>query len=298
MGTSEVLRYVQRGYDAPVQRTLDAHVETCEACRAEVDRARALQRTGLHALLAHGSDADAPLSAETLAAYAEGSLEVDALAQFEQNVGASYAAYRHYAAFERARQSDAAPMAVPSKALDLVLAQEAAPVAPRAAASAREVAAPSFGERLAAWTDHVLDQIGGVLAPRRLAPAGFAIAAVLALVVLAPWQSDSASVIVPGLSEGTEGVTFSVDAETAAAVVDADAETLSFTWEAAAEATGYQVFVTDAAGNQIGATASVESAEWDAEAEAFAVGETFTLGVSAVYPEGTFPIAQQAFVRR
>lgn len=297
MSTADVLRYLQRGFDAPVQRTLDAHVEDCATCRDELDRAVALQHTGYRTLLAYSSeDETAPFEAEDLAAYTSGTLDADAQAGFEAQIGRSYAAYRHYAAFERSQRTEDPIVPVPAAALARVRALTTSPAVEPAAVPVQ--AAPSLSDRLAAWTNRTLDALDSILLPSRLAPAGFAIAAVLALIMIAPWSNDSASILVASLSQEGAEITLGVEPAAEIASVDADAETLEFAWEPTDDATGYQVFVTDQNGSIVGQIVTVTDAEWETDAEAFAPEQAFTLNVSAIYTEGKFPVARQTFARK
>jgi hypothetical protein len=46
MSFGEIARFLQRGYEAPVQKTLAAHVEQCNSCREAIARIEALREAG------------------------------------------------------------------------------------------------------------------------------------------------------------------------------------------------------------------------------------------------------------
>ena len=53
MQFGEIVRYLQGGYDSPVQRAISNHVKYCNTCAEELERIKALRKVGLHVVFGH-----------------------------------------------------------------------------------------------------------------------------------------------------------------------------------------------------------------------------------------------------
>ena len=79
MSFADVARYMQDGFDEPVQRALSAHIQYCNACQDELDRVQAIMSTGRHLMgselvESEASGTDSMLSEALVAAYLDGNL--------------------------------------------------------------------------------------------------------------------------------------------------------------------------------------------------------------------------------
>ena len=53
MSFADIARYLQGGYDEPVQNALAQHIRFCNACQEAVERVSALRRTGHYDMITH-----------------------------------------------------------------------------------------------------------------------------------------------------------------------------------------------------------------------------------------------------
>ena len=60
MSFADVARYLQEGFDEPVQNALSAHIQYCNTCQDELDRVGAIMSTGRHLMGSQLVDAEHP----------------------------------------------------------------------------------------------------------------------------------------------------------------------------------------------------------------------------------------------
>lgn len=77
MSFGDAVRYLQGGFDEPVQKAIAAHVQYCNACQEQLEHFRALRRTGGQLLSGpqiEQATTESQLTDATLAAYLDGAL--------------------------------------------------------------------------------------------------------------------------------------------------------------------------------------------------------------------------------
>jgi len=190
MSFGDAVRYLQGGFDEPVQRAIAAHVQYCNACQQQLEHFKALRRTGGQLLAAPHID-QAPTSNKladaTLAAYLDGALSDSEHDQVTKQIASDYDNYLRFSALksELARPVDPG-FAAPVAAIE------------RAKVAVPETVRTEWRTPVEVVLQRMTQSIQTMLALKWPAPAmAFAVGAVL-MMVLSPGAQTI--VAVPGLT--------------------------------------------------------------------------------------------------
>lgn len=317
MSFADIARYLQGGFDEPVQRALAQHVQFCNNCREAVERVSALRRTGRHAMTtrvataADGGGTDI-IPLPLMAAYLDDELTLDERSEVSNSIGRSYAGYLQFAStLSEFSTTPGAQYQTPERALNAMLVPEArhqeaeAKIRQARTARSRVADAPTAGAVVSGWLDRTADSLSSLLALRWPAPvAAFAVGMLLMMVILPPGETI---VALPGFADEIDlyddshvrssiGEPISPDA---IAVPVQRSRRVTFSWLPSSypEPVTYRVDVADAAGDAIGET--VETAETKAtiSANEMQTDSVYTVSVMARLPNGgLMPVSSQAFV--
>jgi len=292
MSFADVVRYLQGGFDEPVQRTLAQHLRNCNACREEVDRVAALRRTGRHAMVTRvAADEGSGVIPESLmAAYLDGELGTEQADELNSEIAASYARYLQYSS---AKSEIDAPLGAEYRT-------------PRQVVEAMLVPAyEEAGIRLAvaSWFDRVADGFSSIRSLHWPVPAAaFAIGVLLMLAVL---PSGETIVALPGFTDEVglyddshirSGLGEPVE-PAAIAVPVQRGHRISFTWQAAdyPDPVTYRV---DVAGSDV-LDEPIETTDTKVTLSArdLKADSVYTVSVMARLPNGgLMPVTSQRFV--
>lgn len=306
MSFADIARYLQGGFDEPVQRALAQHVQFCNNCREAVERVSALRRTGRYAMttrVATASDGGEndiiPLA--LMSAYLDDELTPNERSAVSTSIAGSYAGYLQFAStLSEFSTSPGAQYQTPQRAIEAMLLPEerrqVAEARSREARTARSRVA--VGQTAAAtvsgWLDRAADSLSSVLALRWPAPvAAFALGMLLMFAIIPPGETI---VALPGFADEVElyddshvrsslGEPISRDA---IAVPVQRGKRISFTWQPTSypEPVTYRVDIADAAGNKIGETIETADAIARVDASQLAVDSVYTISVMARLPNG------------
>ncbi|MEZ4697253.1 MAG: hypothetical protein R2832_12630 [Rhodothermales bacterium] len=103
MSFGDAVRYLQGGFDEPVQRAIAAHVQYCNACQKQLEHFKALRRTGgqlLSAPLIDQAQSSDQLTDATLAAYLDGALPEGEHDQVTRQIASNYDNYLRFSALK------------------------------------------------------------------------------------------------------------------------------------------------------------------------------------------------------
>lgn len=293
MSFADIARYLQGGYDEPVQKALAQHIRFCNACQEMVERVSALRRTGHYDMITHvATSGESPVLGETsVAAFIDRRLpdaEEDAI---RQSVSGSYAAYVQYAATARELDTPTGSKYVtPRHVMEAMMAPE----------YQREAVRTSVNR----WLDRVAEAFSSFLALRWPAPAtAFALGMLLMLAVL---PSGETMVALPGFTDEIglyddshirSGVEEPVE-PAAVAIPVQRSRRISFSWQPASfpEPITYRVDLADASGDRVGESIETDDSRVRIDARNLASGERYSISVMARLPNGgMMPVSNQTF---
>ena len=103
MSFGDAVRYLQGGFDEPIQRAIAGHVQYCNACQEQLEHFRALRRTGGQLLSSPHIDTAASndqLTDATLAAYLDGALPDTEHDLVTERIASSYNNYLRFSALK------------------------------------------------------------------------------------------------------------------------------------------------------------------------------------------------------
>lgn len=282
MSFGEIVRYLQQGYEAPVQRALASHVKYCNVCAAEVERVQALCQAGHHVMSEHledfGAEAVSTLDDADLAAYVDGVLSGREAEAVARQIAGSHASYLQYTAVVQ----------------DLGTPVEARYRVPAEALAAVRIPVPQTVPAFQAHLRRGWARLRQGLAPLFASPWRPALALALGvLVMLVVWPRADGPTVVPlagpaGTAVSDEvlsGAVPGVRADGPVLVLTPDAgEQVVFTWPAASErpVDHYLVQVYDAENAEIFET-SVTEPSWTADTALFAGDVPYSVLIMAVY---------------
>ena len=290
MTFGEIVRYLQGGYEPPVQRAIASHVQFCNACAAELERVKALRKVGRHLMDEHLTDfAEEAVSEEPhlepalLAAFIDRELALEEAEKVVAHLASCHACYQQFAAVTREVERPVpARYKTPAEAMEPLLAPE--PTAPV------DLGAPlrELWNRVAAWSERVL---GG---PWRAPAAALALGMLVMLAILPnlhrsnviSLQAVQQAIANPDqvVSGEMPGVTLRNDI----LIITAEAgEEVVFTWPAVKErpVSNYRVGVYDGK-DQLVLEKDVKETRWEIPTTTFEPGTPYTINVVAFYEGG------------
>lgn len=293
MSFADIARYLQGGFDEPVQRAIAQHVQFCNNCREAIDRVAALRRTGRHAMTTRvAEDSTIPLS--LMAAYVDDELDAGERDQVNSSISRSYAGYLQFASTLSELSTDPGPQyKTPQRALDAMLVSEKTPATQRVGAS------------MSGLLDRAAESLSSLLALRWPAPvAAFAVGMLLMLMILPPGETI---VALPGFADEIDlyddshirsslGEPISQDA---IAVPVQRGRKVTFSWLPAnyPEPVTYRIDVADASGNATHEPLETANTKVTISARDLHTDSVYTVSVLARLPNGgLMPVSSQAFV--
>jgi hypothetical protein len=303
MSFADITRYLQGGFDEPVQRALAQHVRFCNGCQEMIERVAALRRTGHQNMVTRvaptgnslGSrdenDGGGGIPETLLAAFIDDRLPSSESRQVGSAVGASYANYVQFAAAKSELSTPPGTRYLtPRHAMDAMMVPEYQHEAVRVSVTA--------------WADRMADAFSSFLALRWPAPAAaFALGMLLMLAVL---PAGETIIALPGFADEIgqyddshvrSGIEEPVQPEAVAVPVHRS-KRISFSWQRASypEPVTYRVDLADAEGNAVGTTVETENDFARIDARNLEAGRVYTVSVMAKLPNGgLMPVSNQAF---
>ena len=289
MSFSDVARYMQGGFDEPVQLALAGHIKYCNACQDELDRVQAIMSTGKHLM---GSDivgteaanSDSMISEALVAAYVDGGLS-----EKERNLVTQHLAdnYQSFSVFSSIEQDLGEPISysAPNVALDKVKVDVPIPV-------------PSYVDELRSQAKAMLSSAQQLFELKWPAPALAFAVGVIAMLMIVP----ASRTIIPLPGAGVQvneqgkihsGVGFDDAASTGAVVtipesVEGD---VTFTWAPVQSAT-YRAELSEEGSDSVIETINTDSPSWDFDSARLKPGVSYILFVTASTAEaGIRPVA-------
>ena len=298
MTFGEVVRYLQNGYETPVQRALLSHVKYCNVCAAEVERVRALCQAGQHVMTEHLEDfylePASALDEAQLAAYIDGVLSEKEAKVVARQIAESHACYQQFSAVERDLGTPvAAHYRAPAEALNAVRLE-------------LPQALPQLQEQLRRHWAHLRDRLAPLFAAPWRAPALALVLGALALLVIWPRMQGPTVIPLAGptgtatAEEVLSGQVPGVQAEGDILFISPDAgEKLTFSWLPPEErpVDHYHIGVYDAENRMI-TEVNTATTEWTTGTALFADTTPYTVLVMAVYDDGgRRPVSRQKVQR-
>ncbi|GIV60990.1 MAG: hypothetical protein KatS3mg043_2079 [Rhodothermaceae bacterium] len=294
MTVGEVIRYLQGGYEPPVQRAIDKHVRFCNTCAAELERVRALRGIGRHLMQEHlyGAPEEDPAAPEhldevRLAAFVEGTLAPADQEAVRAHIIACYTCYQQYAAAVYDLETPVtAAHRTPQEALQLVLAPET--TAPPSLLTVARERLHTLWRRLTAWSEQVF---GGPLRAPALALALGMLAVLLVFPLFRTSNVISLQTVQQAIANPDQVMSGRLPGATlrndVLVITGNEDEEIVFTWPDVGEqrVSGYRVRVYDDENRRILEQDVPENA-WAVTPAVFAPGVTYTLNVVAFYEEG------------
>lgn len=298
MSFADVARYLQEGFDEPVQNALSAHIQYCNTCQDELDRVGAIMSTGRHLMGSQLVDAEHPASDESIlsealvAAYIDGGLSENESNLVTQHLADNYSSYAMFTAIEKDLKADIS-LEAPDRARQLVTAEQ-------------PVLLPSYSEQLREQFAGFVASVQQFFELRWPAPALAFAAGVLAMLMFIP--SGKTIIAIPGAAispaDGSGRIHSSFDMQgaaapmaTAIALPESISGKLTFSWPSVKDAS-YRAELIDSATNAVILTTQTDSPEWDIDESAFQAGKTYTLFVTASNEEtGIRPVATISIAR-
>lgn len=298
MSFGDAVRYLQGGFDEPVQRAVAAHVQYCNSCQEHLEHVRALRRTGGQLLSSPQETQD--LSAEeltdaALAAYLDGALPSDEHDRVTRQIASNYNNYLRFSALKT----------------ELNHPLEAGFAPPVAAIENVKVAVPDlvtteWRTPVEIVLERLTQSVQTLFALRWPAPAmAFAVGAILMMVF-----SPGAQTIVtipgltpPGMSEDSHIRSGLGDDASSALAVDVvipvkKRQDVTFTWNAASNqpVSLYRVLITDADGTDAIEQIVTENNAVTLKANKLHVEVPYTLSVvGSLENGGMMPVARYTF---
>ncbi|GIV57517.1 MAG: hypothetical protein KatS3mg042_0430 [Rhodothermaceae bacterium] len=297
MTPGEVMRYLQGGYEPPVQRAIAAHVQYCNACAAEVERVRALQQVGYHVMLTNLYDPDevserGHLTEATLAAFIEEALPEAERRDVAGHLASCHVCYQHYArALHDLHTPVSAADRAPREALAQVLLPSGRSAADRTPVTARwkgiERRLQTAWERIERWSEEVL---GG---PMRAPALALAVATVVLLLVVPMFGGtqvislEEVQNAIANPDQVMSGRLPGITLHNEVLVLASGEDKVVFTWPAVEErpVSNYRVGLYDGQ-NQKVLEADVTENRWTLDPKMLEPGQRYTLNVVAFYEGG------------
>ncbi len=305
MSFSDISRYLQGGFDEPVQRALAQHVQFCNACQEAVERVSALRRTGHNQMVARLATVPENDASDDMPGGPGGGIPEAELAAFIDNqlsgvedsrvggtIASSYANYVQFAAAESELTTPTGTQHLtPRHVMDAMMVPEYQHEAVTASVSA--------------WLDRVAEAFSSFLALRWPAPAAAFALGMLLMVAVMP--TGETIIALPGFADEVESyedghVRSGLDSPVepgAVAIPVQRSKRIAFSWQPAAypEPVTYRVDVADANGNALGEPVETDENRVRLDAREFDAGQVYTVSVMARLPNGgLMPVSNQAFV--
>ncbi|NND70172.1 MAG: zf-HC2 domain-containing protein [Rhodothermales bacterium] len=295
MSFADVARYLQEGFDDPVQSALSAHIQYCNACQDELDRVQAMMGTGRHLMGsaivgAERENTDALLSEALVAAYLDGGLSENEQNLVTQHLADNYSSFAMFSAIEK-ELSEPVATVTPDRAVRRVQVAEPVPV-------------PSYTEELRAQFTSWIASVHQVFELKWPAPALAFAAGVIAMLIIVP--ASRTIIPLPGAAVPSgDGVgilsgNMGSSAAPTGTVVTLPANIkgdVTFTW-AEVEDAEYRAELFHPETGDVLKALNTDDAEWDLDVKIFEHGSTYTLFVTASTQEsGIQPVATITIVR-
>lgn len=288
MQMADMLRYVQRGFEAPMLKSIASYGEHNNAWTEAIDEMEAFRSMAQHVLDTPAEDVDY-VDEALLAAYFDGNVTEEEAATVKAHLAGSHGTYRQYAAVHQEMEHRVAPrFRAPAKALAQVKMDVQASVV-------EQSETVSLLDRLEAW-------LRPFFAPRWAMPAySFALGVLVMMLVLMPTSPETV-VFIPTMmaEEASEGVTFSVDGEAVAPSVMVLPATgdLKLTWQAIDGIGSYRVEIYDANNERVFEAADITTNQVTLDESVASAEATYTLSVIGSYTEGgVLPVTTMTFKR-
>lgn len=290
MTFGEIVRYLQGGYEPPVQRAIASHVQFCNACAAELERVKALRSVGRHLMderladFAEEAASEEPhLKPALLAAFVDRELLPEEAEEVVAHLASCHACYQQFAALTREIERPVpARYKTPAEAMKPLLAPESAPPV--------DLGMPfrELWDRITAWSDRVL---GG---PWR-APAAALALGMLVLLAILPNLQRSNVISLQAVQQAIANPDQVVSGKMPGVMLRNDVllitpkagEEVVFTWPAVKErpVSNYRVGVYDG-DNRLVLEKDVKGTQWEIPTTTFVPGERYTINVVAFYEGG------------
>lgn len=296
MSFADVARYLQEGFDEPVQLALSAHIKYCNACQDELDRVQAIMSTGRHLMGSEIVGAQAPstdslLSEALVAAYLDGGLSENEQNLVTQHLADDYPSFAMFSAIEK-ELSQPVNVVAPDRALNRVKVAEPIPV-------------PSYTEELRTQFSSWISSVQQVFDLRWPAPALAFAAGVIAMLIFVP--ASRTIIPLPGASVSTDDGTgilsgnMTAPAQSMGSVVTLPSSIkgdVTFTW-AEVESAEYRAELFHPESGDVVKALNTKDAEWDLDVDLFERGSTYTLFVTASTDDtGIRPVATITIIRK
>ena len=295
MSFADVARYLQKGFDEPVQNALSAHIQYCNVCQDELDRVEAIMSTGRHLMGSQLVDVEHPASDESIlsealvAAYIDGGLSERESNLVTQHLADNYKSYAMFTAIEKDLKGDINFQA-PQRVREIVRAEQP------------EIL-PSFTEQLQEHVSGLVAAVQQLFELKWPAPALAFAVGVLAMLMFIP--AGRTIIAIPGgavqADDGSGRIHSSFDMQGASEATapgnsvvnlpESVSGKLTFTWPSVKNAM-YRAELSDASTNTVLLKTRTSSPEWNIDVSTFQSGKTYTLFVTASTEEtGVTPVA-------
>jgi len=300
MSFGDAVRYLQGGFDEPVQRAIAAHVQYCNSCQEQLEHFRALRRTGGQLLSTPHLDettSDELLTDATLAAYLDGALPEAEHDAVTGKIASSYDTYVRFSALKADLRRPVEPGFSPPGA-----AVETLKIATPDDAAAIEWRTP-----LEVVWERLVESAQTLVAMHWPAPAAaFAVGAIVMMLLSPPSETIVAipGLALPGASTQSEHVRSGL-AETDAAAPAVDMvikarprQNLAFTWKPATVPVDlYSVRLVGEDGMSVIEPIVSEQPSVSIRADELEFGKPYTVSVLGAMKSGGFmPVARYTFL--
>ena len=301
MSFGDISRYLQGGFEPAVRKAVAAHVVYCNSCREELERVKALRKSGRHMMISNLRDDDDEHPTDTgehvqeivLAAFIDNGLTGEQRNHVTEHIASCHDCYLHYSALQKEL---AGTVPQPLRA-------------PASLVEAMKKPVPSHSESLgiAHLGQQILDSIENLINLRWTQPAlAFAVGALVMLTFL---PSSRTVIPLPGVSpiqtSFDDKVRSSVDGEAAEVevgpviMIPSEAGRLEFTWPGTSQLADavYRVEIFDSAGNPVLESVELTENKWVVDVSTFEAGSTYDILISQIgRAGGVRPVSQQTLL--
>jgi len=302
MSFGDISRYLQGGFEPAVRKALEAHVLYCNSCREELDRFKALRKSGRHIMISNlvgvaeqgrSMDESGHVQEVVLAAYIDSGLTQEQRTLVTEHIGSCHDCYARYAALQKEL---AGTVPQPLRA-------------PASLVEAMKWSVPSHSESLgvARLGQQILDSVETLLGLRWTQPALAFAMGVLVMLMFLP--SSRTVVPLPGMSPVQESfddrIRSSVDGEepemsqSPVIMLPSGAGKLEFTWPGSTNLTDavYRVEVFDSEGNPALDPVELTENRWVVDVSTLDPGSRYDILISQIgHAGGVRPVSQQSLL--